>query len=459
MTEDIIGDQEQNRPNVLLITIDSLRPDHLGVFGYSRETSPNIDRLASRGKNYKRAYAHGGGTPQAFPTMLAGVPPPTNVQQSDLGLRRGISIVHSLKNLGYVTGAFNSNPFLSTHFGYADDFDMFYHDLKGAVDGRHTFAGGGIAPFLRLITAKPPCVAGADLTKLALSWISKANAPFLAWVHYMDVHMPYLPPTEFVRAIEPKPSNRYYMVWIYRKMYRSNMRVYQSIDPHLSSLTRKDLARIVNYYDGAIRYVDYCIGELLQGLERQQRLQNTLVILTADHGELLGEHGLVDHGYLYDADIHVPLLIAGPGIVSETIDTPVTHLTIQATIENLLFADETTAVRQSNQGFADFKQGIIGSVVDTNRSSFSCRTEDWHYIETFDRVLRKNIVELYDLKSDPSETTNVSGNNPELARRFRDRIAKFVRANQAVKEDSMRGRLSGNEERELRRRLRELGYE
>jgi len=448
-----------DKPNILLITIDSLRPDHLGTFGYGRETSPNIDELANRGRNFTMAFTHGGGTPQAFPPILAGVPPPVDVQQCNLRSKKGVKIVHLLKGLGYETGAFNSNPFLSSYYGYSDGFDQFFHDLKGAVDDRHTFAGGGIMPYLRLVFARPPYVIGEDLTQIALSWISRTKRPFFTWIHYMDVHMPYLPPTDSVRAIEHKPCSRYYMVWLYRKMYKSNKRVYRTMDPSLSNLTNRDLANIVNYYDGAIRYVDSCVGALLQGLESQRKLQNTLIILTADHGELLGEHGVVDHGYLYDQDIHVPLIFAGSNISNARVDTPVTHLAIQKTIMDILKVDESYSSNELARGFADFNQGIISTVVDVRRKSYSCRTMDWHYIETSDSVLNTNVFELYNLKDDPSEEENVAADHLDLVTRFHSRIDDFVSNNRSVGEIPGPRLISKNEEQELRRKFRELGYE
>ena len=102
----------KRKPNLLLITIDSIRTDHLSLFGYQRTTSPNISEFAKVGKNYVMAFSHGGGTPEAFPTILNGVPPPVDIKQHDLGLRRGTSIVKKLKERGYTTAAFNSNPYL-----------------------------------------------------------------------------------------------------------------------------------------------------------------------------------------------------------------------------------------------------------------------------------------------------------------------------------------------------------
>lgn len=447
---------DKTKPNVLLLTIDSLRVDHMSGYGYSSNTSPTIDRLIKSGKKFTMAFSHGGGTPEAFPSILAGVPPPVNIQQCDLGLRRGSSIVRELRKNGYTAGAFNSNPYLSRFFGYSDDFDLFYHNLQGLTERRHTVTGGGIFPYLKLVTGQPPIIRGEKLVKRFGSWLGQINGPFFAWIHFMDTHMPYLPPSEYVRLFASNPSSRFYMVYLYRKMYESNKRVYRTLNPVQSTLGRKDLSRIVEYYDGAIRYVDSCIGELLGVLESNSSLQDTVIFITADHGELLGEHGLVDHGFLYEQLIHVPLIIAGGQFMHEEVDSPVTHLLIPKTILELAGIDNSIVL--NNNLYSNIDSGIISSVVDIERNMYSVRTKDWHLIDTFDIVKNKHYLELYDLVSDPDETDNVYESHRDLADTFYQRIQHFIEANSSTVPVANPG-LSKDDERELSKRLRELGYE
>lgn len=450
-------DYLEEKPNVLLITIDCLRPDHLGVFGYSRETSPNIDKFANMSKNFKMAFSHGGATEEAFPTMLTGVPPPIDIEQCDIGIRRGTNIAKILKDSGYITAAFNSNPFLSHYWGYANDFDTFYHNLKRGVERHHTVTDGGISAYLRLATTTPPIIRGKEITDRAVSWINAAKAPFFAWLHYMDTHMPYLPPREFVNAIGVKPTNRFYMLWLYRKMYASNKRVYLTRDSNQSTLKLREVSNIVDYYDGGIRYVDSCFGLLLQSLEEQNRFRDTLVILTADHGELLGEKGMIDHGLLYDQVIHVPLMISGTDIACEVVKNPVTHLVIGDTIKTAVFGKQSSGI-QSEDSFASFGRGMISTAVDHNRRIYSCRTQDWKYIETIDLASNQVASELYDLASDPNENKDVSEYKKELALTFHNRVRSFVE-NNSTNPGVTREPFSKREEAQLQRNLRELGYE
>jgi len=447
----------EDKPNILLITVDSLRPDHLGYFGYDIQTSPNIDALARRGKDYRSALSHGGGTSEAFPTILNGVLPPVDIKQCDLGLRRGASVVKRLKEKGYTTAAFNSNPYLSRFFGYADDFDLFFHNLKGVKERRHTVTDGGIYPLLKLITGNPPIIQGQELVHQFKTWLATVRAPFFAWIHFMDAHMPYLPPSDFVRMITPKPANRLYMVYLYRKMYESNRKVYQSLDPSRSTLTAEELRKIIEYYDAGVRYVDSCVGELLDILQDKVLLEDTTIFLTADHGELLGEHGLVDHGYLYEQIIHVPLIIAGRGITHEEVKEPTTHLLIPKTILDLAGIDDA-AIAHNIDSYANLESGIISSVVDVNRNMYSIRTKSWHFIGTFDLITGRHLFELYNIAEDPMEAVNVSDSQPELLRMFSERVTNFIQTNSSELESPARA-LSKAEEKELSRRLKELGYE
>jgi arylsulfatase A-like enzyme len=447
-----------SRPNILLITIDSLRFDHLRLYGYDRETTPSIDALAKEGRAFLNSISHGGGTAEAFPSMREGVPPPASISQCDLGLKRGTSITRILKDYGYNTAAFNSNPYLSVHFGYDEGFDTFRHNLIGDVERHHTVTGGGIGPYLRLLTARPPIIRGRELSQDAVFWMSQAKPPFFAWIHYMDVHMPYLPPTKFISDIGANPSNRFSMLLRYRRMYRSNSRVFETLDPKQADLSFDDIRKVVDYYDGAIRYVDSCIADLVKGLEERGPADETRIIITADHGELLGEHGAIDHGYLYDKLLHVPLIVAARDQERKLERRTVTHLLVRRIIDQWARGEEFED-EEKDPDFADPARGIISSVVDHGRNSFSCRTERWKYIETVWEHPSRVVAELYNLKDDPGETENLSEEMNDVVRLFHGRIAEFLKRYDLDLSQGSKSRLSLTEERELTKRLRELGYE
>jgi len=156
---------------------------------------------------------------------------------------------------------------------------------------------------------------------------------------------------------------------------------------------------------------------------------------------------------------HVPLIVSGASIRSETIQTPVTHLTIQHCVEDLSARKEPVGIRESHPDFADFGKGIISTVVDINRQSYSARTEDWHYIETVDVTLSKRTFELYDLNNDPFENTNTATSHGNLMARFHRRITDFIESNQTPNQPVEQRVLSKQEEQELARRLKDLGYD
>jgi len=447
------------RPNIILVTVDSLRYDHLGYSGYNRKTTPFIDSLAIRGTFHKSAYSHSGATQEAFPTILAGVPPPIDYPQCELGIRRGTSVAIELKKMGYKTAGFNSNPYLTERYGYNVGFDEFHSDFEGRATRAGTLTGIGPLGYVRLLMSNsPPITRGDRLTYQLLEWTSKVNKPFFAWIHYMDTHMPYLPPQEYAIKIGVRKQNRVCCQLTYRKMWSSNRRVRKSMQEGQSTLTPGEISRITDLYDASVRFVDHCVEELVGGLEEQGVLDNTFIIFTADHGELLGEHGVVDHGYLYDSVLHVPLIFFGVGVASKIDANPVSHLHVHDSILNVArgSVDNPTPLRP----FASIEKGLISSVIyDDSRSSFSCRTSRWKYIETFDKRMNIMRKELYDLEFDREESNNISESYPEKVETFHAVIARFVDENRIQNQKVIPSTFSSEEEKGIQRRLRELGYD
>jgi len=219
-----------------------------------------------------------------------------------------------------------------------------------------------------------------------------------------------------------------------------------------------EISRITDLYDASVRFADHCVKELVRGLEEQGVLDNAFIIFTADHGELLGEHGVVDHGYLYVPVLHVPLIFFGVGVASKIDANPVSHLHVHDSILNVArgSVDNPTPRRP----FASIEKGLISSVIyDDSRSSFSCRTSRWKHIETFDRRMNIMRKELYDLESDREESNNISGSYPEKVETFHAVIARFVDENRIQNQKVIPPTFSSEEEKGIQRRLRELGYD
>lgn len=299
--------------NVILITIDALRPDHLGCYGYKRDTSPNIDRLASGGILFTQAISQGASTVPSLPSLMTSLYP---YQHGVLTNTYRTTITHPvlaqiLKDNGYNTCAIVANDIL--HTGIAKGFDYAHFDFNMHADA---------------------------ITQKAINWLkdNKDKKIFL-WLHYFDTHGPYKPPVPYAEK------------YIRDKFYTNDKKINISHDQqHLyrgtdeipeyiadNGMTNPDY--YIAHYDGAISFADAQIGILLQTIEGLGLDGKTLIILTADHGEYLGEHDIYfTHGHtLYDQVIKVPLIIKFNGVVpaGKKFDRIVAHIDILPTILKL----------------------------------------------------------------------------------------------------------------------------
>jgi arylsulfatase A-like enzyme len=422
-----------NEPNVILITIDGLRRDHLHCYGYSRMTSPTIDKLASNGVIFRNAFSHGGGSPEAFPSLHAAVMPPTSSDQYGRLFELNSTIAEMLRSKGYSTAAFvDSNAFLSKYFNYDKGFDYFYDGisdknestsrLNEIIDNSKLAKRVGIgSPEIELLMRKRPVTTADELNRKAISWLrAQKGRKFFTWIHYMDTHQPFLPSRENQKEIGVKPMNYYGMLFLQRKAKGG-----------INRMNNAELQKFVNLYDALIRYDDAAVSGLLAELKAQGVLDNTLIIITADHGTNLGEEGLMRHGSLYESVIRIPLIFKGPGIKSSSFDLPVTTIGVRDTIINLVNGstqgDATTfaPLRQS----IDSSGGIISTMVDIihNVRMISYRTNKWKYIRTDDLVPGSTTSELYDLETDPLETADVLADHGKEYTTFENIVQNFVR--------------------------------
>ncbi len=267
--------------NVLLITIDTLRADRLSCYGFSSVQTANIDRLAGRGTVFSRAFAH---TPTTLPShaniLLGTTPLYHGVHENSNFVVRGElwTLAEHLKREGYSTAAFVGAYPLDSRFGLDQGFDV-YDDDYGSQSAR------GASFFVER-------KAEAVVAK-AIAWLAeyRRSSPWFLWVHCFDPHEPYNPPPPFSETFKNKP------------------------------------------YDGEVAYVDHALGKLLVELEARDLLSRTIVILTGDHGESLGEHGEATHAYFaYNATLWVPLIICIPGVRSNSVDQYVSHIDLFPTL-------------------------------------------------------------------------------------------------------------------------------
>jgi len=325
------------QPNIILITIDTLRADHLGCYGYKQKTSPNIDRLASGGLLFRNAFATAPITLPSHASILTGMYP-AHHGFHDNAFFQTPSIWHlpeALKNGGYKTAAFVSGAPLLSKYGLNHGFDLYQDQFDGT---------------------ERKAAATADL---ALKWIAKTSHPYFVWIHFFDPHAEYDPPQEFASRFPGQP------------------------------------------YDGEIAYVDLQIGKLIKGVD-----QNVFWIITADHGESLGEHGESTHGvFLYNATLHVPLILSGPTISKTERSDAVSLCDIAPSImafANLRIPPKLDGVSLLNQSAG--RTLMAESQYAARNFGFA---ELYASIHNDQKYISAPQPELYDLKNDFSETKNL----------------------------------------------------
>jgi arylsulfatase A-like enzyme len=399
-------------PDIILITIDSLRRDHLECYGYSLPTSPTMKELSKQGSVFSEMISNGGGTPEAFPSIIA-----SSIRTDKLSTMKYCkSIAQVLKQHGYSTAAFHSNPYISHFYYYNKGFDIFEDNIDS-----HSERFTTIKDAISVIRAKPPIVRAKDLTEKAIKWLtnSQDQSRFL-WIHFMDAHTPYIPPKEYVKEFGGKEFSRFEIASLYRKVHYSN----GTANP----IPEVDVAKLVALYDSAIRYVDDSIKRILDCI----KTDNYILVLTADHGEEFGEHNAFGHpGMLYEDLIHVPFIvysalqrpIPDPGLVG-SIDISPSLLSLAGLPQEPLFGGVSFIENDTNKG--PTWTGVVSWADRPARKStvFSYRTKRWKLIST--GLENNSESELYDLNADEHETHNLAHENPKLVEALDAEIPNWI---------------------------------
>jgi arylsulfatase A-like enzyme len=284
---------DPERPNVVLISIDSLRPDHLGCYGYERRTSPCIDELAGESLLFENAYSVTTWTLPSHLSLLTGLYPEVHgVQLDDRRLSPKAELLPEiLAARGYRSAAVVAGPYLSSTFGY-DQGWVSYDDAEATAGSASPIEDPGHS---RINSPAVHRRAVEALDRLG-------GGPFLLFVHYWDVHYDYLPPPPYDTLFDPD-----YTGDVAALHFLTNDRIHAGMPP-------RDLEHIVALYDGEIRSVDGWLCRLFEELERRGLFDDALIVVTADHGDEFFEHGEKGHREnLFDTTLRVPLLIRPPG--------------------------------------------------------------------------------------------------------------------------------------------------
>jgi len=445
--------------NAILITIDALRADHLSCLGYYRKTTPNLDLLAKNGVLFTNAISVGSETVTSVQSILASNYPLEHfvmsggiekfyaaLQNSERAIpksekaivleiyRHGNRIAKVLEDYGYTTAAFHSNPLLSWYYNFGTEFDHFDDFITPNVARKYKIRKklqkyGKLLNFIRYMYYKIHRTNEAFVGKRAETinkkviswlkeWLKENKSNFFIWIHYMDVHDPYMPLKEFQSYFRSKPLN--------------NSKIQNLVFKRGSNkLSKSDLEDLIDLYDAEIRYVDHAIKSLLDELSEMGILDDTFVIITADHGEEFGEHGNFGHGYgkLYDEIIHVPLIICNSPYKNVKVDNPVSLVDIAPTILDLLDIPAPRSFQgESLIPVIKGERTPLGAVSESLlKGTFvvAYRTREWKYIF----YEGDNRRELYNIESDASEVKNLYGSESEKAREFELKIKEHILKN------------------------------
>lgn len=302
--------------NVLLVTVDSLRFDAWRTLQPDLTAGPTLER---EGASFERAFATGPGTTPSFPAMLTGTLPLSHGGLGPLSESRP-HVATELRNRGFATAGFHSNPYLSAAFNYDVGFDTFedYQNPLMGVATRLFPRGieinnprlerldemlnltGLLKTAYRQVSGKSrPYVNAEVITDDTVDWLTDTREPFFCWAHYMDVHHPCHPPRRFRDAFGVGDVDTETVSTLYSRLIR---------DPE--TLTESDVADLVGLYRAAVQYVDEQVDRLLRTLRETGRFDDTLVVFTSDHGELFGDHGQYGKPErMYDELLQVPLVV------------------------------------------------------------------------------------------------------------------------------------------------------
>jgi arylsulfatase A-like enzyme len=292
-----------SRANVILISVDTLRADRLGSYGYDRPTSPAIDRLASRGVRFANAIAESSWTLPSHMSLMTGLHPTTHGLTAYKGQALSEQtplLAQVVRTAGYRCFAFTGGGFVSDTWGFGRGFEQYEEDLGKPLDAV-------LASAKERIAAVPP------------------DARYFLFLHTYAVHSPYDPPERYALMFRTRSEGDYLSTKLQPDMLNR------------MKLTSGQVQFVSDQYDADIRAADDHLGDFFSWLEQRDAFRDTIVILLSDHGEELGEHGLIGHGStLYIEVLRIPLILVAPGITPRVVREPVGLMDVMPTVLDML---------------------------------------------------------------------------------------------------------------------------
>jgi arylsulfatase A-like enzyme len=403
------------RTNIILLVLDAVRAQSMGLYGYGRPTTPELERWARRGVLFKRAVAPSSWTLPSHASMFTGRP--ALQLSADWGIPLDgtyPTLAEYLRARGYMTAGFVANPsYCSQMYGLARgfihyvDFSVSLGELlassKVLLDVVNSRAFRRLIPYRDFLGRKH----AETITQDFLEWLDRRpSRPFFVFLNYFDAHEPVLPADEFERRF-PSPTQRRWDIFDHQ--------LHQSLRVNESRLSPVEVQTEINAYDAAIAGLDRRIGEMLDQLDRRGLLDSTVVFITSDHGELHGEHGKFGHGNsLYRLLTQVPLLMLRPDRRAGVVDEFVSLRDVAATALDLAGIANDGAFPVCSFGrLADatpFDAAGAAAGCPTVTAELPNEGEPWAsaYAGRFHFMVRQDSLErLYDWEADPTESQDL----------------------------------------------------
>ena len=445
---------------IFFITVDTLRADHLGVYGYARPTSPNLDKLAGKSVRFDRAIAQWPKTTPSFASMFTGQYPQTTGMTHRAAKRLSheyLTMAEMIHSAGYWTAAVVSNPMLSTELGWNQGFEEYVETWQTDQD-----LGSDPAKFRTVINAP-------RVNELALPVLKRAieqDQTFI-WLHYSDPHAPYILPPDFDNP------------FLRDEFDVGDERVQKRIVPSARIGENQRLGFYVAQYDANILVADRFIGELLDLAEELGLLEDSLIVFASDHGEGMGEHDYYfKHGALpYNTGSHVPLFFSFGDAAgrSRQVDLSVELIDLYPTFQDLL-GDQTPVKLEGRSLMPFFAEPGDGERIDPQDFSYafsesgqpmvlrsyyrSVQDQRWKLVfhPAVDHKKKGQappLFELYDVRQDPLEQFDLAGQHESEFTRLWDALSAWLRQGDGEESELAEG--EGHSE-ETRRALEALGY-
>jgi arylsulfatase A-like enzyme len=441
--DDLRAETVKDDFNIVLITIDTLRADHLSCYGYKRPTSPAIDKIAKKGVLFRNVIAPSSWTAPSMVSLFTSTYPINHGVVHGLKYRKEskkysqevfspdlITLPETLKKQGYTTFGVSSNHNLTAEFGFARGFDYFQYHRWATAD---------------------------RVNKTVYSWkdrIEQSEKYFL-WVHYIDPHRPYNARSPWINRYSSQS-----LISILRLSKESENKL-TTLIPSLKD-DPQSLASLIALYDSEINYVDAHLGELIETFELEK---NTLLIITSDHGEEFLEHTFLGHSYnLHQETINIPLVIKLPhrSQMSE-VKTPANLVDIMPTILHKLAIDPPgqslgTSILEKGGRFSRLKnmfsstEKSVYSFAELDKESVlkAIVTPGGKYIYDYGQKTEQ----LYNVKSDPLELNNLVGKETEQSNQLKAQLFDWVSSSKEYYSSQLSIQLSPEE----RKKLEALGY-